>query len=83
MKQNTAELLNNYGGEIYEAYSGRGMYGKETTGITFDSDTDFYSALADCIHDAVEDGSMEDGDLLTDMLRKLKTDNMGTGIIYY
>lgn len=83
MTKEVAELLNNYGGEIYDHYSGRGMYGKETVGIVFDTEFDFYNALAGCISDAAEDIDIGDLAFITDALRKLKSDNMGTGIIYY
>lgn len=80
MKIEAAEIIANYGGEIYENYSGRGMYDKTTTGITFGSQTEFNRAFADAIKNSGDDDEKE---LLTSALSKLQTDNMGLSIIFY
>lgn len=83
MKLETAELITQYGGEVRENYSGSGMYGEQTSGVIFDSEKDFYRSLAGIILDCVQDQNMEESALICEALKKLKTDNMGTSIIYY
>ncbi len=83
MKLETAELISEYGGELRENYSGRGMFGKETAGVVFESERDFFHALADIIKDGVEDNSADIGELIPEALKRIQTDNMGKNIIYY
>ena len=83
MKLEAAELLCNYGGEIHEDYSGRGMYGKETTGIVFDDDKEFYKAIAGVMEDTIQDQNFTECELIVEALKSIRTDNMGTGIIFY
>lgn len=78
MTRDAAEVITAYGGEIYENYSGRGMYGSETAGVVFDSEADFFEAIADLL-----ENDEEDKEEVAKALRKLKTDNMGKSIIYY
>lgn len=83
MKLITAELISEYGGELRENYSGRGMYGKETCGVVFDSERDFFHTLADMVKDGMEDNSADIMELLPEALKNLQTDSMGKSIIYY
>ena len=65
--------------EVYENYSGRGMYGKTTSGITlYCSLGAFISALIVCA-DMVAEVDEDIRHNLVDM----KTDSMGMGIIVY
>lgn len=83
MKREAAELISDYGGEIRENYSGRGMYGKETAGVIFDDEKEFYKTVAEIVQMCIEDNNAEDCDLICDALRNMQIDNMGKGIIYY
>jgi hypothetical protein len=47
--------------------------------ITFDSQSDFFSALADIINCPDED----ERESVADAIRNLRYDSMGLGIIYY
>ena len=51
MTQEFAELLNYYNDEIevYEGYSGRGMYGDTTTGVVCDGLNNILEAVSDII----------------------------------
>ena len=55
--------------ELYENYSGRGMYGKTTTGVTTDARPNTMDALSE------QGGELEDWDY--------RTDSMGLDYIYY
>lgn len=79
MLQDAADIITNYGGEERPDYSGRSMYGNKTTGIVFDNDEQFYKAIADVM---INEDEVE-RQIVASALRKLRTDNMGTGIIYY
>lgn len=83
MTTQTAELFTNYKGDIHEGYSGRGMYGKETTGVEFDSEKDFYKTIAEIFQDCMDDDNKTDADLTIQFLKNVRIDNMGTGVIYY
>lgn len=78
MTQEAAEIICEFGGEVREGYSGRGMYGKTTTGIVFDSEGDFFEAIGE-----VMECDIEDREEVAKAMRNLKTDSMGTGVIYY
>lgn len=83
MKKEAAEILADAGGKLRETYSGRGMYGKETSGVMFDDEREFFRAIAGLIEDYVTDGNEEDASLLCEALKKLQSDNIGRSIIYY
>ena len=60
---------------IYDDYSGRGMFGDTCFGFTCVSEKEaigFFVALAE-----------NEPELAKDLIRKLKTDSMGYGMIYY
>lgn len=80
MEAKLAELLTEtLQGEVYEDYSGRGMYGEKTTGVTFPSMDAFYEECAEIIREGDED----DRALLADLFDNLRTDNLGHDIIIY
>ncbi len=80
MNQEAAQALvdANYELELYEGYSGRGMFGKETTGVT-GSQSDYDEAIATIM----EDGEEEERSEVAKALRGVRTDNMGRDIIWY
>ena len=86
MKEATAylivDLLSDAGheAEIYEGYSGRGMYGKETTGITTSARPDFVTGL---VEGKKDDESFDEDEqkLLNEV--SLRGDNMGMQFIVY
>lgn len=79
MRQETAEALTESTGEIRDDYSGRGMYGKQTFGVVFDSQADFHKALVDAAYIAGE----QDDDDMRQELTGLTLDSMGLGIVVY
>lgn len=61
-----------YDADIYEGYSGRFMYGKETTGVTVDSIS------------VVVQSVINESELFEDLnINELRNDSMGLGIIIY
>ncbi len=84
MKHEAAEIFSYYGGEIEENYSGKGMYGKTTTAIIFDSTEEFFKAIADIMTDTLQDVDYVTADSVAYALKHLKEDSMGKdAIIYY
>ena len=92
MTKELAELLVNNGSDlrIYEDYSGRGMYGKTTTGIQCDDIKDFLDAVGETFCNMVSDASfegedydMELADELKDLLTNHRQDSLGLGYIIY
>lgn len=73
-----AELMAKYNGELRENYSGRSMYGSQTTGVTFES-------VSDAIQAAAMAGSNLDSEGLSidDIPMRFSIDNMGLDIIIY
>lgn len=79
------EAIENNDGEarIYENYSGRGMYGKTTTGVVVENG-DLVSSIILCaelfiITDTTDDELLEAIENIT----QFKSDHMGLGTIYY
>ena len=66
---------------VREAYSGRGMYGRETAGVVFDSLGKLLAAVAHATECMITDED-DAGDLISD-LEKCRTDNMGRDTILY
>lgn len=92
MKREIAELLVNsgYDLQIYEDYSGRGMYGKTTTGIECDSINDFLKAVGEAFCNLVADATMEGEDYdmtmaeyLQETLCNFTQDSLGMRYIIY
>jgi hypothetical protein len=82
MRQEVAELLSEDMGEIRDDYSGRGMYGKSTHAVVYDSRGDFESALINAAFEVGARGSDNVEGILGE-LKNLGTDSMGMGIIVY
>jgi hypothetical protein len=82
MREDTAGLLADEGGELRESYSGRAMYGKTTFAVTFDAKGDFERALVRAGYELGRQGSDDVEAVLSD-LDGLRTDSMGLGIIVY
>lgn len=82
MREDTANLLADEGGELRDAYSGRAMYGETTHAVTFDSKGDFEKALVRAGYELGRQGSDDVEGVLSD-LDGLRTDSMGLGIIAY
>jgi len=59
-----------YDAELYEQYSGRGMYGSETTGVTTNASPNSMDNLEE---------DLEEAEIDTEFRR----DNMGLDYIYY
>lgn len=81
MEYTTAEILTQKSGlgEIYEDYSGRGMFGRKTTGIVFENDNDFFEAIAEIM----VSGEEEEREEVAEYLTEIKKDSMGLNVIYY
>lgn len=81
MESQVANLLvDSDHGELYENYSGRGMYGEETTGVTFEDMDEFHNSIAHVL----KNGSSEERELLGEFLQQgVRIDNLGHDIIIY
>lgn len=79
MTEEAVEIISNYGGDIHENYSGRGMYGKTTSGIVFDTLQDFISVLGDVMINEESEERLIVGEAIS----QISTDSMGRGIIIY
>lgn len=64
---------------VREKYSGRAMYGKETTGVV-GSNRDFYEALGDAVLNNKDFGNRK---ILAEAIKSLRIDHMGLRMIYY
>ncbi len=82
MRQEVAELLSEDMGEIRDDYSGRGMFGKTTHAVVYDSRGDFESALINAAYEVGARGNDNVEGILGE-LRNIGTDSMGMGIIVY
>lgn len=93
MKKEIAQMLVQYGSDLklYEDYSGRGMYGKTTTGISCDDMAQVLEAVGECFLDMIYDASSihnetydtSDAEDLVDALTNFQKDSLGLGIIVY
>jgi hypothetical protein len=75
----TAKILVEYSDgelELYENYSGRGMYGSKTTGVT---GSDIYGTISEIMCSATP----EERVLVAEFLTNMSKDNMGLDMIYY
>ena len=95
MKKSTAELIveasENIGGceypdmclELYKDYSGRGMFGSKTYGVT-GKYASFVVAVAEASATIVEDhGKSTEWEQFIEDLESLRTDSMGLDSIFY
>jgi hypothetical protein len=69
--------------KIYENYSGRGMYGKETTGVVHDSINDVFTAIALVAADLEGNDEEDLVDEFVEELRRVKIDNLDCSHIIY
>jgi hypothetical protein len=92
MKREVAELIveHGYDMEIYEDYSGRGMFGDTTTGVVCDSLRDFLAAVSEKFYEMIldakdlgEDYDTEDAKVLMENVGRIRLDNLGTSLIIY
>lgn len=91
MEKEIAELLvdTGYGLEIYEEYSGRGMYGKTTTAVTCDNVSQFMESVGEAFMDMIyeaagdDDYNTEKAEELAKVLYNLQQDNLGMGVVIY
>lgn len=68
------------GVQVYEDYSGRGMYGETTTALQIDEMQSFYTALSI----VMEDGDSEDREWVADFLSDgVQWDQLGKGFVIY
>lgn len=65
--------------DVRESYSGRGMYGKETSGVTGSWEA-FTEALGEAILNTRE---FDKRKILSEAVSRLKMDNMGHDYIFY
>lgn len=79
MDKETAEILTEYGGIIYENYSGRSMLGRTTTGIKINDYHMFFHIIADVLEDGWENEQQQ----VAEVLRELYIDSLGTELILY
>ena len=85
MKKSTAELIVEASDnlELYEDYSGRGMFGSKTYGVT-GKYASFVVAVADASATVVEDhGKSTEWEEFIEDLENLRTDSMGLDSIFY
>lgn len=87
MNRDTAELiveaLHNYGedeAELYEDYSGRGMYGRNTTGVVVENTGAILPAVVEYLRDNVCEECDWDG--IPDF-ESMRLDNLGLSYIVY
>jgi hypothetical protein len=82
MTEEVASLLTENMGEIRDEYSGRGMFGKTTYAVVFDSQGEFQRALLYAAYSLGENGA-DDAEGLLKELCDLGIDSMGLGIVVY
>lgn len=81
MELKLAEILaeHNFDIQVREDYSGRGMYGKTTTGVVCD-DSEIFEAIASIMTECNED----EREYVANQIRYgFRTDSMGYNTIYY
>lgn len=92
MKREIAELIvdHGYDMEIYEDYSGRGMFGDTTTGIICDSFREFSAAVSETFFEMIldakdlgEDYDTENAKILLESVGRIRMDNLGKSLIVY
>ena len=75
-----ADWADVHGIELYEDYSGRGMYGAKTTAVKAESISDLITALISGAEAFFELGIEN---VFEDLTHDFKTDSLGTGIVVY
>jgi hypothetical protein len=80
MDLKTAKYVEKFGDcDVREEYSGRCMYGETTAAVVFEYPD---SATRTFLDAAFEAGVQDDYDVVRD-LKRLRTDSMGKGVVYY
>jgi hypothetical protein len=88
------EIVNASDCEVFENYSGRGMYGKTTTAVTCDSINQFVAAVAraavNCYFaannandDEDAEGTYVDPEFFAEEMESLRCDNLALGYVFY
>lgn len=87
MKVETAKKLSEFDSdiEVYQDYSGRGMYGSTTTGVVCYSERVLFNALAFYFEnlDHSDQDEIDEFQNTLDDLKSLRTDSMGMRTIFY
>lgn len=92
MKQEIAELIveNGYDMELYEDYSGRGMFGDTTTGVVCDNLNVFLASVSEIFFEMIldakdlgDDFDTESAEILSKSVGRIRVDNLGKNIIIY
>lgn len=78
-KQLAQIIADEVDGQVYENYSGRGMYGKETTGVVV---SDLGQVMSALYSSSAHIGELRDAGEL-DQVEKFRWDSMGLDIIVY
>jgi hypothetical protein len=68
--------------EVYEEYSGRGMFGDTTSGVVVDSLSEFISAIGDYLSSADAD-EIDTVRAIGSAVKNISTDSMGMSVIIY
>lgn len=84
MQRETVEILDNYGaGEIYENYSGRGMYGRTTWGLVFSDRPSLMATVAEVVSNLTDAGSHEEVGKFVKDISLARFDSLGLKQIIY
>lgn len=75
-----AEIADEWGAEVVDDYSGRGMYGDTTHAVTLDASG---VEVLMCVLERVQDGSLTEDDLDDIKIKRLRSDSMGLGMVIY
>jgi len=75
-----ANIAQEWGAEIDETYSGRGMYGNTTHAVILDGNS---TSILQCVLEAVQDGGLTFDHLEGIKIKRLVTDSMGHGMVIY
>lgn len=67
-------------GEMFPGYSGRGTRGEKTTGVLFENEHEFLSAIAGVM---INGSIQEREDVGAWLIQDFHRDNLGKSIIYY
>lgn len=83
MTEELANALTDYipDSDVYENYSGRGMFGETTTGIVCNK-SEFYNGIGGFLETA-EEFDIELINEVGTMFKNLRTDSMGLSMIFY
>jgi len=86
MRRELAEMITEQCGELYEEYSGRGMFGNRTTGVSLSQYDPSWSELVATTAFALGEMSADEYDTAYELfedLKRVRTDSLGLGTIVY